>query len=44
MSRKLILEIGDHERALALALKGVERIRAEGLELILVVSGVTRTR
>jgi adenylate cyclase len=39
-----LAEVGDHERALALALKSVERTRAEGLDLILTVSGVTRAR
>jgi len=39
-----LAEVGDHERALALALKSVERPRAEGLDLILTFSAVLRAR
>ena len=39
-----LAEVGEHERALALARKSVERTRAAGLDLILADSGVLRAR
>jgi hypothetical protein len=39
-----LAEVGDHDRALALARKSVERSRVEGLDLILTFNGVLRAR